>query len=70
MGSSAGKLKVSGDLIVTNTLPSGKASIIAHDNIEVAGSIILKSDYSDADITTTGATGIAGNISAESIILI
>jgi hypothetical protein len=66
MGPSAGKLRVFGDLIVTNTLPNGDASIIVHDDIEVTGAIITRSLYDDADISTTGASS-NGSITAESI---
>jgi hypothetical protein len=66
MSPSAGKLRVFGDLIVTNTLPNGDASIIVHDDIEVTGAIITKSMSGAADITTTGASS-NGSITAESI---
>jgi hypothetical protein len=68
MGPSAGKLRVFGNLIVTNTLQNGSASIHVHENIDVSGAIIVKSEFGDANITTTGATGSAGDIYAESII--
>lgn len=69
MGPNAGKLKVFGDLLITNTEPSGDASIITHDAIEVSGTILLRSRHGEARITTTGAEG-TGALDAEQVITI
>jgi hypothetical protein len=67
MGPTGGKLRVYGDLVVTNTYPNGDASIITHNGLEVSGAIITRSDNGDANITTTGGTS-QGTIEAERII--
>lgn len=66
---SAGKLKVFGDLIVTNTKPNGNASVIVHNSIFVTGAIILSSKHGEARLTTTNDLGDPfGGITAESIV--
>lgn len=61
-----GNLTVNGDLIVTNTLPSGSASVVVNGNLKVSGSLLTRSMYADADVTTTGAAQ-GGVLEAESI---
>jgi len=61
-----GSLTVKGDLIVTNSLPGGGASVVVNGNIAVSGSIMTHSMFSDADVTTTGVAQ-GGSIEAESI---
>lgn len=68
MGPTAGSLKVYGDLIITNTEPGGDATAIFHNNVEVTGAVILKSESGDAFITTTYGSGSTEFIKAERII--
>jgi len=61
-----GNLQVFGDIIVTNTLLGGSASIIVNGDLEVGGSLLARSDHGDAYVSTTGASQ-NGTIAAESI---